>query len=48
MRNGLVFAELTEYMQKVRDTSSGLSVYRLADLAKLYQKRLQEYGTVAD
>ena len=46
MRNGLVFAELTElYMQEVRDTSSGLSVFRLADLAKLYQKRLQEYGT---
>jgi len=46
MRNGLVFAELTElYMQEVRDASSGLSVFRLADLAKLYQKRLQEYGT---
>lgn len=34
LRHGLVFAELTEFMQEVKDTSSGdqLAVFKLADL----------------
>lgn len=49
MRHGLVFAELTEYMQEVRDTSSGdqLVVFRLADLARMYHLRLKDFGIVS-
>lgn len=46
MRHGLAFAELTEYMQEVRDTSSSnrLTVFKLADLTQMYHTRMQDCG----
>ena len=44
--NGLVFAELVEHIQEERDQApeDELTVFKLADLAKKYQQRLQDYG----
>ena len=46
MLNGLVFAELVEHIQEERDQApeDELTVFKLADLAKKYQQRLQDYG----
>ncbi|KAK0055622.1 hypothetical protein Bpfe_014897 [Biomphalaria pfeifferi] len=46
IRKALVFAELTEYIEEVKHSSTGhnLKVLKLADLSKTYLSRLQEVG----
>ncbi|KAL8624292.1 hypothetical protein ACOMHN_034015 [Nucella lapillus] len=46
MLNGLVFAELIEHIEEQRDQAPEdvLTVFKLADLAIMYQQRLKDYG----
>lgn len=44
---GLAFAELTEYIFEAKDTSF-LTVFKLADLAKIYNRRLHDLGLTTE
>ena len=43
LQDGLIFSQLTSYMEEARE-STQVSVFKLADLVKMYQDRQQDFG----